>query len=81
MIIIMRMMIIIIQYVLVNGQNSTETSLDFDVPQGSVLGPLLWILYPALLTGFIEKHCIFVIKFSQMIHSLDALNCLIVILT
>ena len=45
------------QYVLVDGQKSTETSLDFGVPQGSVLVPVLFILYTTPLTALIEKHC------------------------
>ena len=46
------------QYVLVDGQKSTETSLDFCVPQGSVLGQVLFILYTTPLTALTEKHCI-----------------------
>ena len=46
------------QYVLVDGQKWTETRLDFGVSQGSVLGPVLFILYTTPLTAFIGKHCI-----------------------
>ena len=46
------------QYVLIYDQKSTETSLDFDVPQGSMLGPVLFILYIPPLTYLIEKHSI-----------------------
>ena len=33
------------QYVHVNGKNSEEMVLNYSVPQGSILGPLLFILY------------------------------------
>ena len=39
------------QYVLIQGQKLTEKSLDFGVPQGSVLGPVLCILYTTSLTA------------------------------
>ena len=46
------------QYVLIDDHNSTETSLDFGVPQGSVLVPVLFILYTTPLTCLIEKHSV-----------------------
>ena len=44
------------QYVLIDDQKSTEMSLEFGVPHGSVLGPVLFILYTTPFTCLIEKH-------------------------
>ena len=46
------------QYVLVDGQKSTETVVNCSVPQGSVFGPVLFIVYTTPLTAVIEKHCL-----------------------
>ena len=46
------------QNVLIDDQKSAGTSLDFGVPRGSVLGPVLFILYTTPFTCFIEKHSI-----------------------
>ncbi|KAK7092477.1 hypothetical protein V1264_008215 [Littorina saxatilis] len=46
------------QFVLIDGQQSAETSLVFGVPQGCVLGPVLFIMYTAPLTTLIENHCV-----------------------
>ena len=53
------------QNVFIDDQKSTETSLDFGVPRGSVLGPVLFILYTTPFTCFIEKHSIRQVMFAD----------------
>ena len=46
------------QAVYISGFQSSEQSLDFGVPQGSVLGPVLFVLYTSPLTRLINSHSV-----------------------
>ena len=58
------------QYVSVNGYNSTEQNMNYGVPQGSVLGPLLFLIYINDLNN--------AIKFCTTHHFADDTNLLFV---
>jgi hypothetical protein len=53
------------QTVLVSGCHSDPASLQFGVPQGSVLGPLLFILYTQPLSHIIEAHSVSHTEFAD----------------
>ena len=60
------------QIVLVNGNRSSESTLSFGVPQGSVLGPVLFILYTTPLTHLIDAYSIrheMYADDTQLVHS------------
>ena len=45
------------QWVVINGQSSEWTDISSGVPQGSVLGPLLFILYVNDLPDEVKPYC------------------------
>ena len=47
------------QIVTVHGKHSTPASLHHGVPQGSVLGPILFILYTQPLSNVIQHYPVF----------------------
>ena len=61
------------QSVFINGIKSSEQPLVFGVPQGSVLGPVLFVLYTSPLTHVIDSHSVrheMYADDTQLIHSI-----------
>ena len=56
------------QTVVVHGKHSTPASLRYGVPQGSVLGPILFILYPQPLSNVIQHYPVFHKNVGKYIH-------------
>lgn len=60
-----------------NGELSTVTMVSFGVPQGTVLGPLLFILYTAELSELVNKHGLQLHQYAddcQLYISVPAIN-------
>ena len=45
-----------LQHVVHQGNSSQSSVVEFEVPQGSVLGPILFIVYTADVTRIVERH-------------------------
>ena len=60
------------QTVKINNELSRPTKLSFGVPQGSVLGPILFILYTKPLTTLIRQHSISDQSFADDTHLYDS---------
>ena len=56
------------QFVQVQGSKSTQRSLKCGVPQGSILGPLLYVLYSAPIADIIRRHNLQYHIFADNIH-------------
>ena len=53
------------QTVSFNGMQSTRSSLDCGVPQGSVLGPILFLLYTADVISIAQRHSLGVHSYAK----------------
>ena len=57
-----------IQSCTIHFRNTTSSSrrLEFGVPQGSILGPLLFTLYTAPIQDIISAHITYIVCYTQM---------------
>ena len=63
-----------LQYVCINGSNSSSTDVAFGVPQGSVLGPILYLLYTSPLGDIMEWSFIYMLMIPRFIFPLILLH-------